>query len=358
MIKSLRLLQIQFILMLLVFIAESIQAKDKIISLESKIIIEPISFYIQKVLDNREYKKNIGLKFNENTNEIDYYHFELGFVNELQKYFDFSFPKTKRFPVVLKVNYLFALFRTNKRSYWTKIKFEFYNPDGGSDSSKFSTITYGNSIESALNKAIAAYQLFLDYSEDINSKHSSIQLNKTKRKGIYANFEEFVNNSPSIQMDFDVIRNYGAGTEFIITPIFDHIYGYELNDLVWGVCDGENLYISARFIFDVSGFYRIVELNDSYVIRAQNIELKDYYKDIEPHTETDYHLDFSYYYMNLDPYSGEGFCPEYRTMRNLLMNNVALYEVFLKSNYDYETYPFMFKDFMDKYYKLISKENY
>ncbi len=70
------------------------------------------------------------------------------------------------------------------------------------------------------------------------------------KKGIYKNFEEFKNNAPSIELDYDVLRIYkdtggildDAETAFFKLDI-TKAQGKSIGR-VYGFCDGKNIYIN------------------------------------------------------------------------------------------------------------------
>ena len=341
----------RFSILPIVLITLNLQASDKerIVHLNPKLTNLQLKFYIKSVIDVRDYKESIGFRYNIDLRRFEYYNFENNFEDELKQYFNRSLPGADRFPVNLKINYFFTAYNSKKEG-WTKIKLEFAKTNSTGISSVFKTTTYGSSIESALDKALVLYQLSLI--EDAK-EHSSFDVVNGKKKGVYVSFEEFENNSPSILLDFDVISNRGEGTEFIVNPIFEDLFGYTLDELVWGVCDGTNVYLSTRFLQNKNGFYKLIELEDSYAIRALDLEFEDYNKNdksiLVDYDYRDIYLDFSYHYMYLDKYSGEAFYTDYKSMQNLLMNNIDLYKAFIRTEYDYSRKPYLFKDLISKY---------
>src|SRR6186713_1187253 len=68
------------------------------------------------------------------------------------------------------------------------------------------------------------------------------------KKGIYATFDEFLNDAPSVQIDF-VLQGRSRSKQFwvggsdyaLLVP--DGIGGMKKANKYWGLCDGDSIYI-------------------------------------------------------------------------------------------------------------------
>ncbi|MEP6746078.1 MAG: hypothetical protein ABJB86_00045 [Bacteroidota bacterium] len=76
---------------------------------------------------------------------------------------------------------------------------------------------------------------------------NKIYNSNTLKKGFYKNYDEYINNAPSLSPDFSVVLFYVKNTsDTIITGA-----KYNINDgsdvsAGWGFCDGTNVFISKR----------------------------------------------------------------------------------------------------------------
>lgn len=70
------------------------------------------------------------------------------------------------------------------------------------------------------------------------------------RKGAYKNFEEFINNKPSLECDFIVKKrssfdmSMSGGNDYKVKSNDSIATYYKIKNEFWGVCDGENIYIN------------------------------------------------------------------------------------------------------------------
>lgn len=95
--------------------------------------------------------------------------------------------------------------------------------------------------------------------EDSSKIHNATSLNK----GFYKTYEEYINNKPSITLDFAVIyKTCKKSDSAIISVNFELINSKEKVGNVWGFCDGKDVFIKRQTGLNSNKYWKIQQLGN------------------------------------------------------------------------------------------------
>lgn len=286
------------ILTILLFITlfdVDLKARDriKIIELNPEYTTIPdFSFFIQDVMDCREDTSNIGIYKKLDSNRRIICKLKGGVKKCLQNYLQFSIPRTSGEPVSIKISEFKTGNIEEPHNGITFLTIEYYVIDSGVLKKDYVTSVVDDKfgkgiaqlhsaiIKNAIHKSLTLYHLYRLSRSNNNiqseNRSSDIVSSENKNTGLYKDFQEFLSNSPSINVNFDIKKRSKAsqlmvgGSDYNIM-IDSTLYDRDLSDLVWGICDGKNVYISSRNYQMNYGFFMLNKIKENYSIFEGNI---------------------------------------------------------------------------------------
>ena len=85
------------------------------------------------------------------------------------------------------------------------------------------------------------------------------------KRGIYATFDEFLNDAPSVQLKFVLqersrSKQFWAGGSDFTLLIPDGMGGMKKANKYWGLCDGDSIYINVSNYQKTQGYIKLLQL--------------------------------------------------------------------------------------------------
>lgn len=88
--------------------------------------------------------------------------------------------------------------------------------------------------------------------------------NKTLKKGLYKNYQEFIGNTPSLTDDFVTVPLYLNGSDTANPIAAVYLYSDTLKEAgpVWGFCNGKSVYINLSPSLPRSCYWKLISLGN------------------------------------------------------------------------------------------------